>query len=106
MLNNSEIQKIRNITKEVKKERLPLIFGALGDPTRLCIFKILLKYKNLCVTDISRICKLSVAAVSHQLKLLEMVGLVVKERDGKMICYEIKQDDGIVKLIAEIVINN
>lgn len=96
MLTAVELKKLREFNQEAKANHWPLIFGALSDPTRFCIFRILLNHKNLCVTDIAEICGLSVAAASHQLKILELVGLVERKRQGKMICYEIKKSEPIV----------
>jgi len=84
-------------------ERLPFVFEALADPTRLKIFKLLMSHRDLCVTDLAKVCKVSVAGISYQLKLMEVVGLVKKERMGKMICYELKKDDPLVKKMIKII---
>lgn len=102
MLEITQIKRFQALSRNFIGERWPLVFGALGDRTRFCIFRILLGNRNLCVTDIAKICNLTVAAVSHQLKILEMVGLVERLRQGKMICYEIKTQNPVVKAIAKI----
>lgn len=85
------------------KDRLALVFGALGDPTRLKIFRLLSEKKDLCVSDVAKVFGISVPAASYQLKILEMVGLVQREREGKMICYELKKDDPLVKNVLKVV---
>lgn len=84
-------------------ERLPFVFEALSDPTRLKIFQLLRENEDLCVTDLANICKISVPAVSYQLKIMEVVGLVEKERMGKMICYKLKRQDSWVKKIMRFI---
>ena len=86
-------------------DRLVFVFEALGDPTRLRIFKLLFegKKKDLCVTDVANVCGISVPAASYQLKILEMVGLIQRDRMGKMICYALKEKDPLVKSIMRII---
>ncbi len=59
----------------------------LSDPTRAKILLILTKHKELCVSDIARIIKMSVSAVSHQLNLLQRSQLVGSEKKGRTVCY-------------------
>ncbi len=106
MLNAPQIKRFKILSREIKAKRWPMIFGALSDPTRFCIFEILCRSRDLCVTDIAQICNLSIAAASHQLKILEMVGLVERIRHGKMICYEVKTANPIVKAITKIFLEN
>jgi DNA-binding transcriptional ArsR family regulator len=61
---------------------LDFIFGALADPTRRDILKLVAK-KQLSVGEISGHYKLTFAAVSKHLKVLEKAGLIVKHRQGK-----------------------
>ncbi|MCH7604708.1 winged helix-turn-helix transcriptional regulator [Patescibacteria group bacterium] len=101
MLTGKEVQKIQKSIKR-EKERLPFVFDALADPTRLKIFRLFITHKDLCVTDLSKVCKISVPAVSYQLKIMEIVGLIEKERMGKMICYKLRKEDSLVKKIISI----
>jgi DNA-binding transcriptional ArsR family regulator len=78
------------------------IFNALGDPNRLRIFKLLLGPKEPCVSEIARILDLSVPAISQQLRILELSGLVRKERRGQMTCYRVKTEDPVVKNILKL----
>lgn len=102
MLTQEGVQKVQRAFGDTNN-RLVFIFQALGDSTRLKIFQLLSHHKDLCVTDIAKVCHISVPAASYQLKLMEVVGLVTKERTGKMICYELKKDDSFVKIVKKIV---
>ena len=103
MLEAKELQKVQKSFSEMK-DRLAFVFEALGDPTRLNIFRLLLKEKNdLCVTDIANVFKMSVPAASYQLKILEMVGLIQRERMGKMTCYALRKKDPLVRSVMKII---
>ena len=73
--------RIRQIKKEVLfgNDRMASVFGALSDRGRLRIFKLLLKYDNLCVTEIANVFGVSVPAASQQLKIMEVNRLIEKE---------------------------
>ena len=105
MLNTKEVQKVQKTLKD-GADRLPFVFEALADSTRLRIFRLLLKNKDLCVTDLANILKISVPGVSYQLKLMEMAGLIEKERMGQMICYTLKKNDPIVRRLTKVVEDN
>ena len=83
-------------------ERMPVILGTLGDPGRFRIFKILMEHRDICVTDVASILGVTVSAASQQLRVLERVGLVRKDRMGQMICYEVRDDDPIVKSLCKL----
>lgn len=102
MLSKSRIHKIR---KEVSTEndKIAAVFSALSDRGRLKMFKLLLKYDDLCVTEIANVFEISVPAASQQLKILETSGLVKKEREGQMICYSINKSSNIIKLVQKVV---
>lgn len=101
MLTKDRIKAIkRDISPE--NDRMPLILKTLGDPGRFRIVKILMEYHDICVTDIASILGITVSAASQQLRVLERVGLVRKERMGQMICYEIRDDDPIVKSLCKL----
>lgn len=80
------------------------VFGALGDPSRFLIFKILLNQQEvLCVSDVARVLDVSISAASQQLKILELHGLVTRDRKGQKICYKIKRNDPVVQSLIDIV---
>ena len=103
MLEVKELQKVQRSFTGMK-DRLAFVFEALGDPTRLNILRLLSKgEKDLCVTDVANVFKISVPAASYQLKILEMVGLIQRDRMGKMICYALKDKDPLVRSIMKII---
>lgn len=58
------------------------VFGSLADPTRRDILK-RVATKELSVSEIAGPYKISLAAVSKHLKVLERARLIVKQRRGK-----------------------
>ena len=102
MLKEKELQKVQKSFVEVK-DRMASVFEALGDSTRLKIFRLLSQKKGLCVTDVANVFSLSVPAASYQLKILEMVGLIQRERMGKMTCYTLREKDSLVKSVVKII---
>jgi ArsR family transcriptional regulator, lead/cadmium/zinc/bismuth-responsive transcriptional repressor len=101
MLLEKEVAKIQK-QLQAGQDKMSLVFEALGDPTRLKIFRLLAQKKDLCVTDIANVCGVSVPAASYQLKILEVVGLAQKERSGKMTCYEL-QEGTIVQKVLKVI---
>jgi len=72
------------------------IFKVFGDITRTKILSALFE-AELCVCDISEIVKLSVSAVSHQLRILRQTKIVKSRRCGKEVYYSL-DDDHISKI--------
>jgi len=71
------------------------IFGALSDPTRLKLVKLLCRQRDphaLCVNTLAAILGVTQSAVSQHLRVLRAVGLVKGERRGYHIHYFINQD--------------
>jgi len=77
-------------------------FQALGDPGRYQIFKLLLEYHDMCVTDIANVFGITVSAASQQLRVLERLGLIVRVRMGQMICYEKNDKNPITKQLIKL----
>ena len=102
MLSTKKIQQIQK-SFQGTHDHLVFIFEALGDATRLKIFRALAQKKELCVTDVANVFRISVPAASYQLKILEMVGLIRKERMGKMICYKLRKEDHLVRNVLKII---
>lgn len=102
MLTKERITKIKRSTIN-DNERFPLVFNALSDPGRFRMFKLLIQHTGLCVTEVANIFGISVPAASQQLRMLEMCGLIQRERLGQMICYKIKNNDPVVKSIIKLV---
>jgi len=70
-----------------KNLKLSKKFKALGDENRLKILCVIFAKKKICVSEIAKELKISVAIVSHHLKALEKVGIVSPLRTGKNVCY-------------------
>ena len=96
---------LKSIQKETKQHDalLSLVFRALSDPGRFRIFRLLMDHEDLCVSEIAKVFNQSLPAVSQQLKILEMTGLLVKTRTGQTVCYCLKKDDPIVKTLARFI---
>jgi ArsR family transcriptional regulator, lead/cadmium/zinc/bismuth-responsive transcriptional repressor len=102
MLNTEEITKLKKLlTKE--DDRLPIIFNALSDPKRCLIFRSFLKRDKLCVSDISKTLGISMSLASQHLKILEITGLLTRERDGRIIYFRPKVSDELVRTIIKAV---
>lgn len=97
-------KQIANIKAKLASEEagFPLVFQALGDPCRFKIFKVLMRYHDICVTDIANICDITLSAASQQLRTLERLGLVQKMRMGQTVCYEINVENPITKQLFKL----
>lgn len=103
MLSRQDIEKLRKRLR-IRDDRLAVIFEALSDPTRFGIFKLLVGCRDVCVTDVAAIFKISVPAASQQLKILERAGMIRRQRMGQMVCYVIRKDDSLVRRILKFII--
>lgn len=74
--------------EEVRLPELADFYKLLGNTTRLKIL-LALAEGELCVCDIAHVLGLSIAATSHQLKLLRNQGWLRKRDDGKMVYYRL-----------------
>lgn len=68
--------------------QLAELYKLLGNAMRLRIL-LALSDRELCVCDIAHVLGLSVAATSHQLKLLRDQGWLTMRNDGKMVYYRL-----------------
>lgn len=102
MLNPEEIGKLK---KALKKEdaRLPIVFSALSDPKRCLIFRSFLKKDRLCVSDISKTFGISMSLASQHLKILDVTGLLTKEKVGRTVYYTPNVKEELVKAIINAV---
>jgi len=80
-------------------EGLGSLFKALSDETRAKIL-FCLSQEELCVCDVANIMAMSVAAVSHHLRLLRAMNLVKYRREGRMAFYSL-DDAHVEHLISE-----
>ena len=92
-----EQEKVARIKAELLKEevmqpRLAERYKLLGNTTRLKIL-LALAQDELCVCDIAHVLGITVAATSHQLKLLRDQEWLAMRNDGKMVYYRLRSDD-------------
>lgn len=78
---------------------LEVFFKAIADPTRLKILALISK-ERLCVCDIAVIIDMSQSAVSHQLRVLKQANLIVKEKVGKQVFYQLS-DHHVTRIIEQ-----
>ena len=99
----SQIRETVSIDRENDK-RIYTIFGALGDPSRFLIFKMLIEHQGmLCGSDVARVLDVSIYAASQQLKNLETSGLVERRRSGRKICYTVKKPDQLITSLFRVI---
>ena len=102
MLNTQEISKIRKILKS-DDNSLSDTFAALGDKTRYRIMELLNSKQKLCVSDLAAVLEMTVSCVSQHLRILEMTGLVERERNGRTICYRSKNSVQKIKSVLDLI---
>ncbi len=67
------------------------IFASLADPTRARIIFALSK-AELCVCDLAALLRMTISAVSHQLRVLRYLGLVKYRKEGRMVYYSLDDE--------------
>ena len=73
-----------------RRDRLVAVYRALGDPTRLEVFRLIAaQTAPLCVCDIVARFELSQPTISHHLKILRDAGLVTVSRRGVWAYYAV-----------------
>lgn len=77
-------------------KQLADFYATFGDETRIKILLQLLKEEST-VSDLARVCNLTISNISHQLKVLKKHKLVKSRKDGKYNFYSL--DDDHVKII-------
>ncbi len=86
----------------LQEEHLINAMQALGDKTRFKMFKIMQTNKQMCVSEIAQELGISVPAVSQNFRIMELVGLVDKQRFGQRMCYQLKPNDPLIKKLVKI----
>ena len=89
-------EKVARIKADLAKDeqllpQLAELYKLLGNVTRLKIL-LSLAHGELCVCDVSHVLGLTVAATSHQLKLLRSQGWLTMRNDGKMVYYRVHSE--------------
>ncbi len=92
-----EQEKVARIKAELANDEqlLPQLaepYKLLGNVTRLKIL-LSLAHGELCVCDVSHVLGLTIAATSHQLKLLRSQGWLTMRNDGKMVYYRVHSEN-------------
>ncbi|AMK79319.1 ArsR family transcriptional regulator [Methylomonas methanica] len=77
--------------EESRLHELAEFYKLLGNTTRLRIL-LALDQRELCVCDIAHVLGLSLAATSHQLKLLRDQGWLRMRNDGRMVYYRLHSE--------------
>lgn len=87
------LKKLQNeIFVDQKLKEIQVVLELLDSETRLRILILLSKKEFLCVGDIADTLRLSVSAVSHQLRLLRKEQLVRSKKKGKVVYYSISNE--------------
>jgi len=69
-------------------EQTAQLFKAMADPNRLRLLQAL-RSGEMCVCDLAALIKVTESAVSHQLRLLRTLHLVVNRREGPVLYYRL-----------------
>lgn len=85
------------LTDDIVME-LAATFQVLADPTRIRIIHALSR-GELCVCDLAHVLRMSMSAVSHQLRRLRDLRLVNYRYEGRMAFYSV--DDEFIKRMLE-----
>jgi ArsR family transcriptional regulator, lead/cadmium/zinc/bismuth-responsive transcriptional repressor len=78
----------RGLISEALAQQLAENLSLLGDPTRLRIISALSSHE-LCVCDIAATIGISESAVSHQLRVLRSLDLVLHRKEGRIAYYRL-----------------
>ena len=76
----------------MRLNELAKLMRTAGDESRLKILCIIFSKKKICVSDIAKELKMSVAIISHHLQVMSHEKLVFPVREGKNICYKLPKD--------------
>lgn len=81
------------------------IFQSLSDHTRLQLVQLLDRYENICVSELAEAAEVSVPATSQHLRVLELSGVVRRERHGQKTCYQLQTEDPLIQDLLAIIHN-
>ena len=101
MLKKNQIARIRK-GLESKDDGFMLMFRALCDKNRFWIFLILEERCDLRVNDLATILNISASATSQHLKILEMSGLIERQKEGQACYYKARLKNARVKLLIKL----
>ena len=86
-----------------EEQQMVRIMQLLGEQTRYKMLKIMLREKNMCVSDIASRLDVSVSAISQHFRSFEMTGLVDKKRDGQRVCYSLDSNNDLMSALTRII---
>ena len=75
------------------------LYKVFGDSTRIKILYLLFE-SEMCVCDIAQLLKMSISAISHQLRVLTQSQLVRFRREGKTVFYSLA-DEHVRSILAQ-----
>ena len=96
MLTKKQVEKIR---KGLDGAPQRAVFKLLSDANRYKIFQILDKQPELIVSDIAEILEISTPLASQHLKVLELGGLLEKEKQGQKAYLILRTDNSVAQAI-------
>jgi DNA-binding transcriptional ArsR family regulator len=100
------IARIKKFQKDLKNKKFgdwQELFKIFSGETRLKIVWLLSYEKELCVCDMADILKMSISAISHQLKNLRQLKIVKIRKDAQTIYYSLnKGRPNIYKLLKDV----
>lgn len=73
-------------------------FKVFSDATRIRILCVL-SHSEMCVCDLAQTLDMTQSAISHQLRILKQMKLVVNRREGKTVFYSLA--DGHIRTIMD-----
>ncbi|MDH3650827.1 MAG: metalloregulator ArsR/SmtB family transcription factor [Saprospiraceae bacterium] len=87
----AQINRCKTLLSEfgTKAENASRIIDLAGNEVRLKILLLLQAEERLCVCDLSDVLNMKIPAVSQHLRKLKDAGIVITERDGTVIYYQI-----------------
>ena len=94
-------------TEKAAVPKLAELYKLLANPVRLKILLVLSRTERMCVGDLAQVVDLSLAATSHQLKLLKDRGWLHTRSDGKLVYYSLGSEglkdalEGDLRLLKE-----
>lgn len=77
------------MTERMNDEEVAQIGRALGDPNRLAIYTQLAQHDELFCGEMHTKHTISLATLSHHLKVLADLGLIVSRKDGPNVYYRV-----------------
>lgn len=81
-------------------------FGTTGDPTRMKICYLLCHYPELSVSEIAETIDAPISTVSHSLKKLKAIHVVVNRRRAKEVLYSLGENRFVSMLKSQLLKNN